>query len=201
MKLFNKKGQAAAFDNLVMIIIFLVLVSVVGLIAGILYFNMNLAETTLKSFDFTIPIQDNSTISATNMSTFQDILEVTAYPLLGLKSSLPYLTYFMIFAFILALGMFAYLSAKNPIFFVLHLLFTIAMTYFCFILSNMYIKLMTDPFINAMMIGFPIYNKIMFNLPLVVFFTSLVFGAISFINLIKPQNPATTGGIQYGGEY
>ena len=199
----GKKAQSNAgiFSNLILLVIFLVFVSVAGLFAGLLYFNMNILQTTLMTVDFNIPMENNATATALNMTTFQDILGVVVYPILDLKSTLPYLTYFMVFAFIIALGMSAYLTSKNPIFFVLHLLFTILMTYFCIILSNMYVDLMSEPFINAMMLPFTIYNKLMFYLPQVVFFTSLLFAVISFINLMKPANNYSQTGLQYGGEY
>ncbi len=201
----NKKGQSnnAIFSNLVILIIFLVVVSVVGLLSGLVYFDMATMESALLTVDFALPIEDNSTAINLNMTRFQDILDITVYPILGLRSSLPYLTYFLVFGFIIALGMTAYLSSKNPVFFVLHLLFTFLITYFCIIISNMYIDLMSNAFINSMMLPFTIYNKLMFYLPQIVFFTSLLFGAISFINLIKPQNAqqGAIGGLQYGGDY
>jgi hypothetical protein len=199
----NKKGQADSgiFSNLILMVIFLVVVSVAGLLAGLIYFDLNILQSTLMTIDFPIPTEDNSTAVALNMSHFQDIMRVVVYPILGLKDSLPYLTYFMVFGFIIALGMTAYLSSKNPIFFVLHLLFMFLMTYFCIIISNMYISLMSNPFINSMMVPFVIYNKLMFYLPQIVFFTSLLFGAISFINIIKPQSAAQSTGLNYGGDY
>ena len=199
----DKKAQvdAGMFNNLTILVIFLVVVSVAGLLAGIVYYDMNIVETTLKTIDFALPIQQNSTGLASNMTHFQDIMKIVVYPFLDLKDSLPYLTYFMVFGFIIALGMTAYLSSKNPVFFVLHILFLFLMSYFCIIISNMYIGLMSNPFINNMMINFTIYNKLMFYLPQIVFFTGLLFGTIAFINLIKPQTPGTTGSVQYGGDY
>lgn len=199
----NKKAQTSMiFSNLTILVIFLVVVSVAGLIAGIIYFDMNIIETTFKTVNFPLPIENPASANA-NLTDFQDILEITVYPILGLRSSLPYLTYFLVFAFIIAMGLTAYLSSKNPVFFVLHLLFTFLITYFCIIISNTYVYLLSDPFINAMMINFTIYNKLMLYLPQIVFFTSILFGAIAFINLIKPQN-ASSGGqssLQYGGDY
>ena len=197
----NKKAQSneAIFSNLIILVIFLVVVSIAGLLAGLLYFDINILQTNLMTVNFPLPIENNATAQQINVTDFQDIMGIVVYPILNLKSSLPMLTYFMVFAFIIALGMTAYLSSKNPLFFVLHLLFMILMTYFCIIISNMYIDLMSNPFINEMMIQFTIYNKLMFYLPQVVFFTSLVFGVISFINLMKPQT--NNAGINYGGDY
>jgi len=192
----NKKGQVH-YDNLITLVFFLVIVSAVGIFGGLVYFGMNTLEVTLKTVDFVIPTEDNTTAVALNMSTFQDILGVVVYPFLGLRDSLPYLTYFLVFSFIIALGFSAYLTSKNPIFFVLHLLFTILITYFSFLLSNMYIGLLADPFINALMINFTIYNKLMIYLPQIIFFVSLVFGAIAFINIMKPQNKYSSTDINY----
>lgn len=198
----NKKGQAGMFSNFVVLIIFLVVATVGGILAGVIYYDMGLMDSTLHTVDFAIPIEVNSTVAnATQVNTFQDILGITVYPILGLRTALPYLAYFMIFAFIIAMAITAYVSSRNPIFFVLHILFTMLITYFCFILSNVYITLLQNPFINQMMINFTIYNKLMIYLPQIMFFTSLLFGVISFINLMKPQTNYNVTGLQYGGDY
>lgn len=199
----NKKARTdlSIFNNIVVLVMFLVVVSVGGLLAGMIYYDLTIMESTLMTVDFQLPIENNATAISLNLTTFQDVLEITIYPILGLKDTLPYLTYFMVFAFIIAIGLMAYLSSKNPAFFVLHLLFTLLITYFCIIISNKYIELMSNTFINSMMLPFTIYNKLMFYLPQVVFFTSLLFSAIAFINLMKPQNNYSVTGLNYGGEY
>lgn len=203
MKKWSKKAQEGMFSNLILLVVFLGIVSFGGLLAGLIYYDMAIIESTLKTIDFQLPIQENSTTAVYNVTHFQDILNIVVYPILDIKDALPTLTYFMVFAFIIALGMTAYLSSKNPIFFVLHILFLLLMSYFCIILSNMYVDLLSNPFINSMMIQFTIYNKLMIYLPQIVFFTGLLFGAIAFINLIKPQNSlqGASSGIQYGGDY
>lgn len=206
--MWNKKGQLGSlslsesniFNNFTILIIFVVVVFVSGLLAGITYYDMNLMNSVLHTVNFDIPIEVNTT---SNMTTFQDILGITIYPILGLSSALPYLVYFMIFGFIIALAITAYLSSKNGVFFVVHLLFTFFITYLCFILSNVYITLLQNQFINSMMVNFTVYNTLMIYLPQVVFFTSLLFSAIAFVNLMKPQS--NLGGNQtslnYGGDY
>jgi len=198
----NNKGQAI-LSNFILLIIFLVIAFAGGITAGVVYYEMATFESALHTINFQLPIQNNQTIHTqnANITDFQGILNIVAYPILGLKSALPYLTYFMIFAFIIALAVTAYVSSKNPVFFVLHLLFTFLITYFCIILSNSYITLMGNPFMNQLMVNFTIYNKLMFYLPQVVFFTSLLFGAIAFINLIKPQTDYNVTGLNYGGDY
>lgn len=202
----SKKGQSGAiFSNFILLIIFLAVAILSGLIAGVVYFQLNTLDTTLHSVNFDLPIQNNQSIympeNNKTITDFQGILGIVVYPLLGLRTSLPFLVYFMIFGFIIALGMSAYLTCKNPIFFVLHLLFTFLITYFCIILSNTYSKLLSNPFINSMMLDFTIYNKVMLYLPQIVFFTSLLFGVIAFVNLIKPQNDYSMTGLNYSGEY
>lgn len=202
--IFNKKGNASGtFSNLIVLVLFLVVVSISGLIAGMLYFDMAILKSNLLTVDFALPIEDNSTAIALNMTHFQDIMEVVAYPILDLNSSLPFLTYFMVFGFIIALGLIAYVSSKNPIFFTIHLLFTLALTYFCILISNMYSDLLSNPFINQIMLPFTIYNKLMLYLPQIMFFTSILFASISFINIIKPQSSlsSSTSSVQYGGDY
>lgn len=197
----KNKGQAL-LSNFVLLLIFIIAIFAGGLLAGIIYYQMGLIDSTLQTINFQIPIENNIT-NYYNITDLQGILGVTVYPLLGLRTSLPYLTYFMVFAFIIALAMTAYVSSKNPIFFVVHLLITIVIAYFSILLSNTYITLLTNPFINQMMIQFTIYNKLMIYMPAVVFFTSLVFGAIAFVNLMKPQSnfSGNQQSLNYGGDY
>lgn len=198
----NKKGQVN-FSNISVMLIFLVASLVSGILAGVIYYDMNLIESTLQTVNFQIPIQEQSTINNSNISDFQDILGIVVYPLLGLRTSLTYVTYFMIFGMIIALAIVSYMSAKNPVFFILHLLYTIVMTYFAIILSNAYSGLLGNQFLNSMMQPFPIYNKLMLYLPQIFFFTSLVFGLISFIMILKPQSNAYSNQttLNYGGDY
>lgn len=200
----NKRGQAI-LNNWIILIIFLVATFVSGILAAIIYYDMEIMDSTLHQVDFQIPIQDNSTVNNEykNISTFQDILEVVVYPVLELRYSLPYLTYFMIFGLIMAMFVTAYISSKNPVFFVLHILFLLVVTYFCNILSNAYQTILENPFMNTLLVNFQIYNKVMLYLPQIIFFTGLLFGVIAFINLLKPQS--NFGGNQqslnYGGDY
>lgn len=187
------------FDNLILLVLFVSVLSVAGLFAGMVYFSLDVLDGAIRTVDFDIPIEDSS--SAGNITTFQDIMDIVVYPILGLRTSLPIWTYFMVFGFILALGMTAYMSSKNPIFFVVHLLFTFLITYFSFILSNSYKRVLSDPIINQMMVDFVIYNKLMFYLPQIVFFTSLIFAVISFINIMKPAKSSSSNSLQYGGDY
>jgi len=198
----NKKSQVE-FSNFIMLIIFLVIAMVSGLLAGMIYYDMQTIDSVLHTVNFQIPIENNATLTNMSITDFQDILGIVVYPILGLRTALPYLVYFMIFGFIIALGMTAYMSSKNPIFFVLHLLFTFLITYFSIILSNTYVTLLTNPFINQMMVPFTIYNVIMEYLPQILFFTSLLFGIIAFVNLIKPlsSQQGNQMSLNYGGDY
>lgn len=189
------------FDNLIMIVIFLAIVSFGGLLGGIIMFSMETVDTTLQTINITIPIQEMGSANP-NLTTMQDIFGVVVYPILGLRDTIPYLTYFMIFTFIIALGITAYMSSKNPVFFIIHLLFTLILTYFSIVMSNNYTILLNDGFINSIMVDFVIYNKLMLYLPQIVFFTSLVFGAIAFINVMKPASSESgMGSLNYGGDY
>lgn len=197
----NKKGQAI-LGNFVLLLIFLISVLVGGLLAGIIYYQLNVLNTAVHTINFQIPIMNNQS-NDYNITDFQSILGYTLYPLLGLRTAIPYLTYFMVFAFVIALMMTAYVSSKNGVFFVLHILITLLITYFAIILSNVYIKLLENTFINQMMVEFTIYNKLMIYLPAVVFFTSLVFASIAFVNLMKQQSNDSNNQstLNYGGDY
>lgn len=198
----GKRGQLE-FSNFIMLIIFLAVVFISGILAAVVYYDLGVLDSTLHTVNFNIPIQDNSTVVNGTLTDFQDVLGIVVYPILGLRTSLPYLVYFMIFAFIMALGITAYVSAKNAVFFVAHILFTSLMTYFSLVLSNSYAELLTNPFFNAMMVDFTIYNKVMLYLPQIVFFTGLLFGVIAFVSLIKPNSNQAGNqiGLNYGGDY
>jgi hypothetical protein len=188
------------FDNLIMLVVFLVIVGAGGLLGGLIYYGMDTVQSVLETVNVTIPIQEVGSANG-NLTTFQDIFGIVIYPFLELRDAIPYLTYFMVFAFIIALGISAYMSSKNPVFFVVHLLFTILLTYFAIVLSGIYVTLLSDTFINSLMVQFTIYNKLMLYLPQVIFFTSLIFGAIAFINIMKPQSGENSRGLNYGGDY
>ena len=189
------------FDNLLILVVFLAIVSFAGILAGLVFFGMETIHTTLQTINVTIPIQEMGSANS-NLTTFQDVLGTVIYPFLNLRDTLPYLTYFMVFAFIIGLGITAYMSSKNPVFFIVHLLFTSLITYFSIILGNTYKTLLANPFINSIMIDFTIYNKLMLYLPQIIFFTSLVFASIAFVNVMKPQSSEPGGGtLNYGGDY
>ena len=189
------------FDNMMIFVIFLGVCLVGGVLGGLVYFNLNILDSTLREVDFDIPLAKNSTGDAPNVTTFQDILDLVVYPILGLKNALPYLVYFMMFAFIIGLAITAYLTSKNPVFFVLHLLFTLLITYFSIGISNTYIELISDPTMNTIMSNFPIYNKMMIYFPQIILITSIVFATISFINVMKPSTATSPYGLNYGGDY
>ena len=62
-KKWSKKAQSynGMFSNMILMAIFLVVVSVAGLIAGIIYFDLNIMKTTLMTIDFPLPIENNAT--------------------------------------------------------------------------------------------------------------------------------------------
>ena len=138
-----------------------------------------------------------------NITDFQGILGITIYPLLSLSNSLPALSFFLVFAFIIALAITAYASSKNPVFFVVHILIIILMTYFSILLANTFLTLLQNPFMNAILANFVIYDNLMIYLPEIVFFTGLLFGAIAFVNVMKPQSNygANQNSLNYGGDY
>lgn len=189
------------FDNLIIMIMFLLTVFISGILGSIVYFSIQTLDAGLHEVNFDLPGATNSTIGNYNVTTFQETLEITIYPILEIFNALPFLSYFMIFGFIIALAMTAYMSSKNSIFFVLHILFTLFLTYFAIILKNAYANLLENPFMNTILIEFGVYNMMMLYLPQVFFMTSLVFGAISFVNVIKPSTSSNPQGLNYGGDY
>ena len=96
MMIKNNKGQVI-LSNFIIITIFIVAVFVSGILGAIIYYDMNLLNTTLQGINFPIPIENNMTNSY-NITDFQGILGITIYPLLSLSNSLPALSYFLVFA-------------------------------------------------------------------------------------------------------
>ena len=188
------------FDNIVMVVIFVGILFFVGILASISYYSITTLETVLKTVNMSIPVGTNGTLNS-NLTNFQDIMGLVVYPFTGLRTSLPYLTYFLIFGIIIALGFTAYTSSKNPVFFIVHLLFTILITYFATILSNAYRVLIENPFMNSILIDFAIYNKVMLYFPRIIFFVSLLFGLISFVSVLKPSSSKFDTSLSYGGDY
>lgn len=197
----NKRGNME-FSNMIILLVFLVIVSISGILAGVLYYDLNLIDNVFHTVNFNIPTQNNLTLN-NSMTDFQDVLGVTLYPILGLRTAIPYLVYFMVFGLIIALGMSGYLSSKNHLFFILHILFLAVITYFSILLSNTYAQLLTQPFINQIMTPFAVYNKIMLYLPQILFFTGLLSGIAAFIGIIKPisNQQANQISLNYGGDY
>lgn len=201
IKRLNKRGQMGIFSNFTLMILFVVVVFVVGIIAGIIYFDVATIQTSIKTINFTIPIQNNASLTNNSITNFQDIMGLVVYPILNIKDALPYLVYFLIFALIIGMAITAYVSSRNPIFFTLHVLFLILITYLSILLSNAYVQLISNQFMNQIMADFVIYNKVMLYLPQIIFFTGLLFGIIAFVNLIKPQTNRSVTGLNYGGDY
>lgn len=187
--------EGISFDNLIIMVIFLGVCFFIGILGGVIYYQMSILDTELREVDFEIPGGEG------NVTHFQDILDITTYPILDLRETLPFIVYFFVFGLIIGLALTAYLSTKNPIFFVLHFLFTLILTYFAIILSNTYKELLQNEFINEIMLEFGVYNLIMFYLPQIFFMTSLIFAAISFANVMKPSTASHPYGINYGGDY
>ncbi|MFW6229985.1 MAG: hypothetical protein ACOC4L_03285 [Halanaerobium sp.] len=158
--------EGISFDNLIIMVIFLGVCFFIGILGGVIYYQMSILDTELREVDFEIPGGEG------NVTHFQDILDITTYPILDLRETLPFIVYFFVFGLIIGLALTAYLSTKNPIFFVLHFLFTLILTYFAIILSNTYKELLQNEFINEIMLEFGVYNLIMFYLPQIFFMTS-----------------------------
>jgi|LSQX01.1.fsa_nt_gb hypothetical protein len=190
------------FDNIIVMTLFVVAFFITGTLGGLAYFGMNVLESEILKVNFDLPLAQNSTNpDIPNVTTFQEVLNITIHPLFNLGHYLPYLIYFMLFAYIIGLAMVAYMSSKNPVFFIVHLLFTIILTYFALMLSNTYFVMLEEPLFNSMMVEFVIFHRIMTYLPQVFFLTSLVFAAISFVNLMKPQTANNPMGFNYGEDF
>lgn len=190
------------FENIALLTMFLVSFFVTGILAGVSYYGLKTMETELRGVDFVIPgAQNSSNPDTRNVTTFQDVLDITIFPLFDFVDKLPMFSYFMLFAYIIGLAVTAYVSTKNPVFFVVHFLYTLILTYFAMILANAYAEILANPIMDSIMVNFPVYNLLMMYLPQVFFITSLLFGTISFITILKPSTAENPQGLNYGGDY
>lgn len=176
----NKKGETDLINGFIYVLGFLFLLMFSGISLGVLGYSMGELETAIGLIDFEVP-----TNSSGNFTSFQDFADVILYPILGLRESLPYISYFFIFAMVLLFVLMGYISQQRPILFVPYVLILIVYSVVCITISNAYEQLLTNPFILNMMIEYYIFNKIMLYLPQFVFFSGLVIGGIFAMNSVK----------------
>jgi len=182
-----------AMTTYVLMIGMVIALFVSGLLGGTIYYTMQITQATFETVNFDIP---GANASAGNVTTFQDILEIVAYPMLEMRESIPYITYFFVFGIILAFLISGFLTVKHPAFLMIHILVTIIAAWFCLSISNAYETILLNPFMREMMSNQPIYNKIMLNLPSFVGFTGLITGAIGFLGTIRRKD---TTAVDMGG--
>lgn len=182
----NKKAQTDIKFVRTLLILFaaMFLLFFSGILMGAMYYFMAQTQDTLETIDFPIPTERNNT----NITSFQDIADLIYYPILGLRTSLVYISYFFIFAMMLGFGLLAFQSQREPIYFIPYFLILVLYTAFAIPISNIFEGLLTDPFILSMMSEFVIYSKVMLYFPQFIFFTGLGFAAIASIGIIRNKS-------------
>ena len=163
------------YGTITTIVIALVFLIGSGIGFGILHYVLDQTETALLASNCVIA--DNSLVSSC-----QELYQLAIYPFLNIKDVLVWLSYFVIFGLILGMLMLGYNMGKSPWKIGFLVVVIIIMTYKGLEVSNMYRTLLENTIFQAMMIDFVIYNKVMLNLPWVVFITSLSSFALSIVN-------------------
>ena len=99
----NKKGQIQS--GFIIPVFAIGLMFICGILAGITVYSMDTFKTAIETIDINLTRFNNA-----NITSFQDIAEMTFYPLLNLRDSVVYISYFLIFGLVISMGMFAFSS-------------------------------------------------------------------------------------------
>lgn len=161
-----------------------------GIFFGITYFLMDTVDVALQDIDCEIP--DNA-----YADNCQELLEISIYPFLALKSILVWFSYFFIFTLVIGMLVVGYNSGNSPAMMGLLLVVTLVMTYVGIEMSNIYRTLLENPTMLSMMTDFNIYNKVMLNFPLFIAIVGLASMALGIVNYQKARVNTPTSDLDY----
>lgn len=139
----------------------------------------------LQLHDVNCEIQDN-----VYFSDCQDLLELSIYPFLGLRSILVWFSYAFIFALVIGLLVMGYKSGRSPALIGCLILSTLVFAYIGIEMSNIYRTMLENPIFFDMMTPFAIYNKIILNFHWFIGIIGLISSGISIVNYqkVKPNS-------------
>ena len=151
-----------------------------GIGFGVLHYILEQTETALQSSNCTIT--DNTLVGSC-----QDLYELALYPFLNISDVLVWLSYFVIFGLIFGMLLLGYNQGRSAWKIGFLVIFIVLITYGGIEVSNMYRTLLENDSFRIMMMDFVVYNKVMLNLPWVLFIVSLFSFAISIVNYQKAK--------------
>lgn len=166
----NKKGIYLA------VIISIIFIFLSGLFFGFLYYVMDVTHTGLQATDCVI-------VDNVFVDSCQELFTISIFPFLLLRELLVWMSFFFIFGLVLACLILGYKSGESSVMLGFMVGFVAILTYGGIELSNIYRTLLENAIVNAMMVPFTIYNRVMLNFPWFVFILglfSVILGIINF---------------------
>lgn len=191
--MFNKiKNNRGNMDLAITLILFIAFITCSGIALGTTGYVLESYQNALELVDVDIPTLNDENATFQNM---QDFFEVMLYPMLEVRNTYQYISYFLIFGSIGLLIFIAFKSSKHPIYFVPYSIALIIITYICMVLSNSYESLLNDAIFRSFMVEYSVYNKVMIYLPEFIGFTGVIIGVISTIGIIRTSNQKVEMGV------
>jgi len=172
--------NARKYGSISLIIVSLLMIFVSGLFFGITYFVMDVTDDALQEVDCVI--EDNVYVGSC-----QDLFELSIYPFLALRDILIWFSFFFIFALVIGLLIVGYQAGNSPVMLGVLILFLIVLTYIGIEVSNIYQSMLDVDVFRSMMTPFTVYNKVMINFPIFMFFTGLFSVLLSLVNWQKTK--------------
>lgn len=183
--MFDSLDNIKNYGSIGMIIVSILAIFVSSMFFGIIYYTMDVTEDALRDVECTI--EDNVYVG-----DCQGLFNLSIYPFLALREILIWFSFFFIFALVIGLLIVGYQSGNSPVMMGILVLFLIVLTYFGIELSNIYQTMLEVDLFRTIMTPFTVYNKIMINFPLFIFFVGLFSVILSIVNWQKTRINNTT---------
>lgn len=173
---FGETARGAMKNIVAMFVIFLS-----GLLMAITFWVMNTVKNAFELVECLIP--DNLFFE-----TCQEWFLVSIYPFLDLSVFLIWFSYFYIFGVVFGLFYMGYKMRRHPSLLIVHIMFSILVTYLSIEIANVYRVLLQSPFLYEILQPFTIYNQIMLYFPAFMFFVVFVSGIIGLLGIWKDKD-------------
>lgn len=172
----------------ILISIFAILIS--GFFFGASYYVMDSIETAFESTDCVI---ENNVY----VESCQELWGLSIYPILSLRETLVWFSFFFIFALVFAILVLGYQSGNSPVLMGVLIVLVSVISYISIEVSNIYRTLIENDLFRSMMVEFTVYNKIMLYFPWFMFIVSLFAVMMGIVNWQKTRVNTPTGDLDY----
>ncbi len=169
-------GRGALKNVVAMFFIFLS-----GILMAIAYYVMNFVKVAFEEVNCLI---ENNLF----FETCQEWFLVSIYPFLDLSRILIWFSYFYIFGVVFGLFYLGYKMRRHPSLLVVHIIFSIVVTYLSIEIANIYRVLLGNEFLYSALQPFTIYNQIMLYFPAFMFFVVFISGIIGLLGIWKDRD-------------